>query len=112
MFVSRKKQKNTLLRTIEIAIEMGDVQSAQSLFEDWKFHFRLNGKKYKKRLDSIRKFLTYSIKIENEFGPGVLMKLDHPDIQKSIQNGIISHKSIEFYRKNKLAFEASTIKST
>jgi hypothetical protein len=83
MFVSRKKQKNTLLRTIELAIEMGDVQSAQSLYEAWEKHFRLNG---------------------------ALMKLDHPDIQKSIQDGIISRRSVDIYIKNKAAYLASNMK--
>lgn len=109
MFVSRKKQKNTLLRTIELAIELGDVQSAQSLFEAWEKHFRLNGKKYKRRLEAIREYLAYSSKIEKEFGDGALMKLDHPDIQKSIRDGVISRRSVDIYNKNRAAYLASNM---
>jgi thiaminase len=89
---------------------MGDVQSAQSLYEAWEKHFRLNGKKYKKHLETIREYLAYSTKIEKQFGDGALMKLDHPDIQKSIQDGIISRRSVDIYIKNKAAYLASNMK--
>ncbi len=112
MFVSRKEHKITLLRAIEISVDCGDVRVAQSLFEAWEKHFGFNGKKYKKRLDAIRQYLASSLKIEKEFGPGALLKFDHPDIQKSIRDGVYSDRSIEIYRNNGLAFKARNIRST
>jgi len=107
MFVSRKEHKITLLRAIEISVGCGDVRVAQSLFKAWEKYFGFNGKKYKKRLEAIRQYLAYGLKIEKEFGPGALLKLNHPDIQKSIRDGIYSDRSIEIYRNNGLAFKAS-----
>jgi hypothetical protein len=61
-------------------------------------------------LETIREYLAYSTKIEKQFGDGALMKLDHPDIQKSIQDGIISRRSVDIYIKNKAAYLASNMK--
>jgi hypothetical protein len=105
MFVSRKEHKITLLRAIEISVDCGDVRVAQSLYERFEKHFGFNGKKYKRRFEAIREYLAYGLKIEQEFGRGALLKFHHPDIQKSIRDGIYSDRSIEFYRYNGLAFQ-------
>lgn len=104
---TRKEQKKSLLATMELAAETSDVTSTKSLFEAWEKHFGFRGKKYAKRLEAIRDFLDHGKKIEAEFGMGALLDLDHPDVVSGIDAGILSAETIDYFKKNKMAYSNS-----
>lgn len=111
MCISRKEQKKSLLEFMESIVDTRDVYSTRSLYEAWEQHFGFKGKKYAKRLEAIRLFLDHGTKIEAAFGMGALLDLDHPDVVASINAGILGAETIDYFKKNKLAYLASKISS-
>jgi hypothetical protein len=104
MFISRKKQKKSLLEFMESIVDTRDVYSTKSLYEAWEQHFGFKGKKYANRLEAIRLFLDHGTKIEAEFGMGALLDLDHPDVVASIDAGILGPRTIEDFKRHKNAY--------